>query len=97
MIIVCRNKVWRGIVSIAERVLSEAKDRNLPVVLYIDKDKDYDFLKFDPDQLFDLNDWNWRGKPPEKFYHIPARFGTMLEDSKVAKLEDYGFIVEGGG
>lgn len=91
-VVVSRNYIWRGIVSIAERVLNEAIKRKLPVVLYIHNEKR--FLVFDPERVFDLNDWNVRGG--EKFYHIRADFGTMLEDSKVAKLEEFG-LFEGSG
>jgi len=84
-------EAWRGIVSVAEKVLNEARDRRLPIVLYI-ADYKHHRLKFDPEQFFKLNDTNWRGTPPEKFYNIPARFGEQLEDSKLARLEDF----EGG-
>ena len=93
MMIVCKYEVWRGIVSVAEKVLNETQERRLPIILYIHKDKQYDFLRFRPEQFFELNDSNWRGTPPELFYNIPARFGEQLQDSKLTRLEDF----EGGG
>ena len=74
MIVVCRNDIWRGIVSIAEPVLNEAISRHLPVVLYVHEDNR--FIKFDPQKVFDLNEKNVRDGVV--MYHIRADLGTYL-------------------
>jgi len=96
MVVVSRSYVWERdydrIVSIAEAPLIEAKTLGYPIVMYIDDTNQ--FLKFDPNKVLETGETNRRG--PVKFYNISVNMGSYLEDSKVAKLEEFGFF-DGSG